>query len=96
MSAYQWQDKRLLINLHIQPRAKNDSWQGLHGDAFKLRIKAAPIDGKANTYLLGFLAQCFSVPKSQVQLISGSSSRHKRFVIESPASLPPELGILRD
>jgi uncharacterized protein (TIGR00251 family) len=50
--------------LHIQPKASRDEWSGLHGERLKLRIKAPPVDGKANAYLIGFLAKEFGINKS--------------------------------
>ena len=52
------------------------------------RITAPPVDGKANQQLIQFLSKSFKVSKSQVKLLSGDSSRHKRFCIQSPQKLP--------
>ncbi len=53
-----------------------------------LRIKALPIDGKANQYLLALLAKEFKVSKSRTQLIKGAQTRNKCVAIHSPAVLP--------
>ncbi len=78
----------MTLNLHVQPKASKDEWAGLHGDRLKLRIKAAPIDGKANQHLLAFIADQFAVSKSACKLISGESGREKRIAIDSPKKLP--------
>jgi uncharacterized protein (TIGR00251 family) len=85
---YQWELGILTLNLHVQPKASKDEWSGLHGDRLKLRIKAAPIDGKANQQLIAFIAQQFAVSKSACKLISGESGREKRIAISSPKKLP--------
>ncbi len=78
----------MTLNLYVQPKASKDEWSGLHGDRLKLRIKAAPIDGKANQHLLAFIAAEFAVSKSACKLISGESGREKRIAISSPKKLP--------
>ena len=94
-----WDQGILTLNLHIQPRASTDEWSGLHGDRLKLRIKAPPVDGKANRYLLAFIAEEFGVPTKACRLVSGESGREKRISIEQPKkfpSLPKPLQFRRD
>lgn len=86
---YQWQDDQLFLNIHVQPRASQDEIIGPHGtDSLKIRITAPPVDGKANSHLIKFLAKSFGVAKSHVELISGASGRDKRVVISNPKRLP--------
>jgi uncharacterized protein (TIGR00251 family) len=85
---YHWEQDVLILNLHVQPKASKDEWSGLHGDRLKLRIKAAPIDGKANQHLIAFIADEFGVTKSACKLISGESGREKRIAITLPKKLP--------
>lgn len=68
---------RLTLTLHIQPGAKKTEVAGLHGDALKIRLAAPPVDGKANSTLIAFLAELFELPKSAVELCSGQTSRRK-------------------
>lgn len=75
-----------LLTLHVQPGAKVTAIQGRHGDALKVRLAAAPVDGKANAELLRFLADALRVPRSAVQLIAGQTSRQKRVRIDSVLS----------
>ncbi|WP_211827524.1 DUF167 family protein [Kistimonas asteriae] len=93
MSFYRWQGKDLVIACHLQPRASKDEFAGLHGDSLKVRIKAPPVEGKANAYLMKFLAKCFGVPRRNVEIIGGELSREKRIRIIAPAILPDMLGI---
>ena len=48
-----------------------------------VKLAAPPVDGKANTELVRFLAGVLGCPKSQVQLLRGEGSRQK--VLEVPA-----------
>ena len=77
--------QRLTLTLHIQPGAKRTEAAGLHGDALKIRLAAPPVEGKANTALLQFLAEIFNVPLRQVTLKQGVKSRRK--VVEIQQSL---------
>lgn len=78
----------LTLALHVQPGAKRTEVAGLHGDALKIRLAAPPVDGKANTTLLAFLADSFGVPARQTTLLRGSSSREKLVRIEAPRRRP--------
>ncbi len=88
MSWYLYEQGVLTLNLHVQPKASKDEWAGLHGDRLKLRIKAPPIDGRANQHLLKFIAGEFGVSKSSCILVSGESGREKRVAITAPRKLP--------
>ena len=92
----QWQGDNLILTCHLQPRASRTESVGLHGEALKIRIKASPVEGKANTELIRFLAEEFAVPKRQVTIISGEQSRHKRVCIEQPNKAPEFLILLPD
>jgi uncharacterized protein (TIGR00251 family) len=67
----------LTLRLHIQPGARKTEIVGSHGEALKIRLAAPPVDGKANAALIAFLAGELGVPKAQVELIGGASSRGK-------------------
>ena len=68
---------------------------GLHGERLKIRLTAPPVEGKANAYLMAFLAKAFGVSKSQVSLISGELNRQKRVRINAPKKLPDLPGLTR-
>ena len=70
-----------VLNLHIQPGARNTEVAGLHGDALKIRLAAPPVDGKANACLIEFLAERLEVAKSRIELVGGASARAKRIRI---------------
>lgn len=71
----------VVVSIHLTPRAKRDAIEGLHGDALKVKIKAPPVDGKANDYLLKFLAGKLSVPRINVTLVRGETSRDKQILV---------------
>ena len=75
----------LIITLRVVPRASTDGFQGLLGDALKVRIQAPPVEGKANTYLLRFLSKQWKIPKSRLEILSGETGRNKRIQIQNPS-----------
>jgi len=90
-SWYRWVGEDLLLSLRIQPRASKDELVGPHGDHYKIRITAPPVEGKANAHLIKFLAKAFGVSRSQVTLESGASARNKGVRITKPAKIPMPL-----
>ena len=92
MGWYRYDDaNNLVLTLHIQTGAKNTEAAGLHGDALRIKLAAAPVEGKANAALLKFLAKHFDVPLCQVMLKQGDKSRHKVIVIQQPGCGPDVL-----
>lgn len=79
----------ITLTLHVQPGAKRSEIAGLHGDAFKIRLAAPPIEGRANEALLKFIAELFGVPLRQVELRQGGQSRHK-VVAVTGSKIEPE------
>jgi len=69
------------INLKVIPNAKQAKIIA-EGDGHKVYIPAPAVDGKANAYLIKFLAEHFKVRKSAVTLVRGETSRHKVVDIE--------------
>ena len=69
------------IALHIQPGAKREGVAGLFGTALKIALNAPPVDGKANAALQRFLSDKLGVPRKNIELCSGTSSRDKRVFV---------------
>ena len=85
---YRWDGRDLLIQLKLQPRSSRDEFVGPQGGRLRVRITAPPVDGKANSHLVAWLAKQFGVGKSSVAIEAGQSSRFKRVRIRAPAQLP--------
>lgn len=66
------------ITVKVFPRAsKNEISEILSDGTIKIRITAAPVDGKANEALIHYLAEILCVPESNIELIAGHSGRDK-------------------
>jgi uncharacterized protein (TIGR00251 family) len=81
---YHWDGDDLVLAIHLQPGAAHDTLAGTHGDRLKIKITAAPVDGRANDHLIRYLSMLFDVPRSQVDLLSGHGSRSKRCAYAAP------------
>jgi uncharacterized protein len=49
----------------------------MHGNAWKVRLTAPPVDGAANEALVKFLSETFRIPARDVTIVSGATSRMK-------------------
>ncbi|MCK4418377.1 YggU family protein [Candidatus Aerophobetes bacterium] len=65
------------FRLRVQPGASKNEIVGVQQDAFKVRISAPPVEGKANKALIQFLAKEFRVKKSEIKIVSGHTTRIK-------------------
>ena len=96
-SCYRWDGDDLILSVRVQARASKDEIAtGVQGEWLKVRITAPPVEGKANTHLIRFLAAEFKVRQSQITLLSGQTSREKRLRIHSPTRLLPFIRSPRD
>lgn len=72
----------VVLNVKAQPRSSRSGLDGLVGDAVKVRIRSAPVDGKANKELVETLADAFGLPKSRVVFKVGETSKTKRILLQ--------------
>ncbi len=71
----------LVFNVRVVPRASKSEIVGEHDNALKVRIASPPVDGAANVELIKLLAKTFDVSNSQVEIISGQTSKTKQIKI---------------
>ena len=67
-----------IFRVRVLPRSRRDEVAGSHGDALKVRLTAPPVRGKANRALREFLADQLGVSTSDVEILTGHTSRQKR------------------
>ena len=65
------------INLRVIPRARQNKITTDADGTLRVHITAAPVDGAANDAVVRALAEHFDVPKSQIKIIRGETSRDK-------------------
>lgn len=84
-------DGNLQLRIYLQPKASRDEIIGLHGDELKIAITAPPIDGRANTHLIKFMAKQCAVAKSSVSIMKGELNRHKTLQVRNPKKIPEKV-----
>ena len=65
------------LSVRVQPRASKNGAALQPDGSLKVRLTAPPVDGVANEALVKFLAESFSVGRSQVEILSGHTGRNK-------------------
>lgn len=72
------------LRLAVHPGASRTEPVGVHDGCLKLRVAAPPVDGRANDELVRWLARRLGVPRTQLRIVAGESSRRKSVAIEAP------------
>ncbi|WP_291845543.1 DUF167 family protein [Maricaulis sp.] len=72
----------LLLRVRLTPGASRDGLDAWQGDAagqvhLAARVRAVPEKGKANTALVALLAKQLAIPKRDIDVIRGATSRLK-------------------
>jgi uncharacterized protein YggU (UPF0235/DUF167 family) len=81
------------LTVRLTPKGGSDRIDGVERMAdgravLKVRVRAAPSDGEANTALTKLIARTLKVAPKAVTLVSGATARIKRLQIEGdPAAL---------
>lgn len=74
--------------IHVQPGASRSALAGTYGDALKIRVAAAAVEGAANAALIDFLAGLLKLPRRKVTIAQGERSRRKLIhVCADPATV---------
>jgi hypothetical protein len=79
-----FKDESFILSLYIQPKASRNQSLGIYNNAFKLKIKAPPVEGAANRECIKFLSKQLKIPKSSISIISGETGRNKKLAINKP------------
>ena len=66
----------LVIKIKIVPNSsKNDIIQ--EDEFIKVKVTAQPIENKANKALIEYLSKIFKIPKSNIEILKGDTSKEK-------------------
>lgn len=71
-----------IIQLKVKPNARESSLAQLPDGTWLAKVKAPPVDGKANAAVVALVAEHFGVPRSAVSIKTGASGRLKRVEID--------------
>jgi uncharacterized protein YggU (UPF0235/DUF167 family) len=80
-----------VIAARLTPKAGSDEVCGVEtaegkSPILRVRVRAAPEDGKANAAVAALLAKWLDQPKTAAELISGGKSRLKQILIRGDAA----------
>ena len=65
------------LKVRVKPGSRDESLTEQEDGSWLARVKAPPVDGKANAALITLIAAHFGLRKSQVTIRSGASGRMK-------------------
>jgi len=72
------QDGSVTFEVRVIPRSSKSEIVGEHNGALKVKLKSPPVDGAANDELVRLIARAFDIAKSDVEIVSGQTSRSKQ------------------
>ena len=70
------------LKLKVKPGSREESLTEQDDGTWLARVKAPPVDGKANAAVIALVAAHFGVRKAQVTIKSGASGRLKLVQVE--------------
>ena len=65
------------LRLRVVPGSDADGIVGRHGAGWKVRVRAAPERGAANSAVVRVLADALSLPRDAVTVVTGHAARDK-------------------
>ena len=71
----------LVLPVKAQPGARRNGVTGVHDGSLKVAVSQAPEKGKATAAIINVLTESLGIKKNQIELLSGQTSTHKRFLI---------------
>jgi uncharacterized protein (TIGR00251 family) len=71
------------LSMQVLPNAKKTEVVGLIDGVLKIRLQAQPLEGQANEELIRFIATKMKLPKKQISVVRGLTSRQKTIEIKT-------------
>ncbi|MDA8172957.1 MAG: DUF167 domain-containing protein [Nitrospiraceae bacterium] len=65
------------LNIKVEPRSAKRGIAGIYGDALKVKLTSAPVEGRANEELVELLSDFLKVKKSDIRILRGGTSKRK-------------------
>ncbi len=67
----------MLISIRVSTNSAKAGVEKTGENEYKVRVRAKPVDGKANADVVEALAEYFGVSKRQIQIVAGQTSKRK-------------------
>jgi len=65
------------IKIRLTPRSSRNEILGREGDGYKVKVTSPPVEGMANKALIALLAEKLGLPKRDIEITAGKTSRMK-------------------
>lgn len=75
-------EQRTRLRLRVTPGARRSEVVGRHGEAWKVRVAAAPERGRANAAVEELLARTLGVARGRVEVVGGHTVQDKVVAVE--------------
>ena len=73
----------IVVSVKVQPNSSKDRVVGEYADQIKIAVTVAPEKGKANKAVIKLFAKWLGIKSSDIQIISGETSRDKELFIRN-------------
>ena len=73
----------VVVSVKVQPNASKDRVVGEYADQLKIAVTVAPEKGKANKSVIKVLSRLLGVKSSDIEILSGETSRDKKVLIRN-------------
>ena len=70
-------NNHVCLAIKVQPRASRNRVKLQPDGSLKVYLTAPPVEGAANAALLGIFSETLRIPRRNIKIISGKSSRSK-------------------
>ena len=86
----------IILKLYVLPKSSRNLIVGIHNDELKIKISAPPVDGAANKMCIKFLSKLLNIPKSNLKILAGKSSKHKQILITCNYEIEKIISIIKN
>jgi len=76
-------DGQVFFNVKAAPGSSKTEVAGIYNGMLKVRLSAAPEKGKANQALIKLLSEKFNIPKNQITITAGLTSKVKQVSLKN-------------
>lgn len=73
----------MLLRIKVRPNSRTDEISHEADGTVRVKIKAPPVEGKANKYLIEYIARRLGIAHSRVTLIKGAGASYKTLEIDA-------------
>jgi uncharacterized protein (TIGR00251 family) len=73
--------EQVALSVRVQPKTCRSEILGFKEEVLAVRVKAPPVEGKANRELLELLSKKLGISRGRIEVVRGQTGRNKVVVI---------------